>query len=163
MPDEFDVDAYLSEIYQDEAFGEALFARLAEQARDPQQVACWRLLERLERVVKNRLARELERRGRDTSVEPRRIDNGHRYAAALAGADWPEQMFAFQEQIRIYTEDFRLAHARAPVDAKSATEFVLAHEQALLHFFEHEVAGTSTGSRDPIVAFLERHDPGGFC
>jgi hypothetical protein len=54
-----------------------------------------------------------------------------------------------------------LAHARAPVDALAATEFVLAHEQALLHFFEHEVAGTSTGSRDPIIAFLERHDPDG--
>lgn len=154
MPD-FDLPAYLDDIYQGEVLGEAFFALLAERESDDAESAKWRVLEHLERHVKQRLRSELETRGLPAQEDPARVAEGRKMAAGLGALPRAERMKALRDLLPAYVERYRAADEAAPAELRELTGFVLGHEEALLAFAEREVAGEGAKSTHPVEAFLQ--------
>jgi cytochrome P450 len=151
----FDPGRYLLDAYRGEILGEALFALSAEREDEPGRVQKWRLLERLERHVKQRLRPVLEGRGLPTGEHASSVEEGRKLAVALSHTPWRARMEAIAAGVRGYVEEFRAAEAAAPADLRELARFVLGHEQALLEFFEREGAGDGDTSAKPVAAFLD--------
>jgi hypothetical protein len=150
-----DVERYLKDAYQGEVVGEAFFALFAEREREERAEARWRVLERLERHVKERLRAELERRGLDGTEEPGKVEEGRKAALRLGALPPERSMRLLRDAVAAFVEGFRRACDAAPADLGETARFVLAHEEVLLAFAERHLAGDPSGACEPVLAFLE--------
>lgn len=126
----------LEEAFQGEVLGEAFFALLAERADDPAQISGWRLLERLERHVKTRLAEELARLGKGAAEDAARRQVGHDLACGVSKLEWDVQCNALAGSVRGTLEETREAQAGAPPELSNIFDLFVRHEEALLGFAE---------------------------
>jgi len=147
-----DPQQFLNEAYQGEVLGEAFFALMAEREDQPEHVARWHHVERLERHVKNRLRDELERLGMAAEPDPARIETGGELARGLSTLGWEKARSAIVESVRGDMAGMRETVDAVPADMQEIARLFLGHEEALLRFFES--GGEVAGEDDPVGRFL---------
>jgi cytochrome P450 len=141
-------EAFLTEAYQGEVLGEALFALLAEREDDSERIPHWRLLERLERHVKTRLRDELERRGLPTAEDNARRESGRSLASALSQLNWKARCDAIASKVSGEITSSRKALEDMPPELHEIVRLFIGHEEALLGFF------TEGGNEKHVEEFL---------
>ncbi|MFP8878575.1 MAG: cytochrome P450 [Myxococcota bacterium] len=154
MPPSSKPEVFLSRAYQGEVLGEALFALLAERESDSGRGSHWRLLERLERHVKNRLRGELQRLRLPIAEDSGQRDTGRSLACAISKLDWKAQCDAIARRVRDTLAESREALDSIPPEFGEITRFFIGHEEALLGFTEEY------GAENHVAGFLEQtHAP----
>jgi hypothetical protein len=148
-----DYAGYVSERYQGEVYGEALFRALAEQSRDEAQRAKLRVLEQLERETKELLRAEVAALGLDTSESAERWSEGEALAKRLRDLPWEVFMKAFLKEVQRLVAEFEACERLAPPGKETLLRHVTAHERALGRFAELELGG-APGSLEPVQALF---------
>lgn len=153
-----DRTTYLKEIetaYQAEVRGEATFTTLAERATNPDEIAIWRTLARLEATTRARLIPLMERHGIDTSPseEQRRLgcERGEKRAAAGFAAIVKSMTETLQPYLTLYAQ----LEAEGPAEDRKELVCLNAHEIALHEFATRAHAGRGRQALEPVEAFLD--------
>lgn len=152
-------DSYLgrvTESYQGEVFGEAIFREMAARADDPETAYKWRVLERLEAETKERLKPLVAALGGDVNEDPAGVEKGVRLADKWSQQSWGQIMEWFQSELPKYVRFFEKLEADARSEDRELLARVTAHEVALEEFAAHEVAGRAAQSLEPVLALLDR-------
>lgn len=155
-------DGYLervTEAYQGEVFGEAIFAAMAARADDPEAVYKWRVLGRLEAETKERLKPLVAALGGEVREDPAGVEKGARLAEKWSQQSWGEIMGWFQAELPKYVRFFEKLEADARAEDRELLARVTAHEVALEEFAALEVAGRVNESLEPVLALLDRPPP----
>jgi hypothetical protein len=149
----------LTELYQGEILGEALFsAMLASAENDDQRLKLASMLQ-LETETKARLRPAMVALGLSIQEDPAMREQALATASALAGASWIEKMTALNHEL---TTTFvpRFAeiaeHARASGNQSHAelADSMVAHEAALLELTRRELNGEAGSSVEPVALLL---------
>jgi hypothetical protein len=149
-----DYAGYVSERYQGEVYGEAVFRALADHARDETLKAKLRVLEQLERETKDLLRAEVAALGLDTRESAERWAEGEALAARLRDLPWAVFMKGFLAEVRKLVAAFEESERLAPPGKEPLLRHVTAHERALGEFAELELGG-ATNSLAPVKALLK--------
>jgi hypothetical protein len=149
---------YLKEIetaYQAEVRGEATFTTLAERATNPEEVAIWRTLARLEATTRERLIPLMERHGIDTSPseEQRRLGRERGEKRAVAG--FAAIVNSMTETLKPYLTLYARLEAEGPAEDRKELVCLNAHEAALHEFATRAHAGQGRRALEPVEAFLD--------
>ena len=151
-------DDYLDRVtrsYQGEVFGEAIFHDMAAKSADAETTYKWRVLEQLERETKQRLKPLVAELGGDVKEDPSSFSEGLHLAEKWAQQSWDELMVWFRDELPPYVRFFEKLEADARSEDRELLAAVTAHEKALLAFAEHEIAGRTDRSVEPVLALLD--------
>ena len=143
----------VSELYQGEVLGEALFSRLAELAGSPEHRYKLATMLQLESETKVRLRPFLSRL--ELSVvesEEHRLE-GRRMAEDLAALGWQGFIHRFHSQIQQYIDRYEYILSLGPESDRPILMSMVSHERALLSFLSAELDGDTQNS---IAAVLEQ-------
>ena len=152
-------DEYLDRVlesYQGEVFGEAIFGEMAAKSADAKNSYKWRVLAQLERETKERLKPLVAELGGEVEEDASAFSKGRHIAAKWAKQSWDENMIWFRDELPKYISFFEKLEADARSQDREVLAAVTAHEVALLAFAEHEIAGRSDTSVEPVLALLDR-------
>lgn len=144
----------ISELYQGEVLGEALFNRMLDDVTDPGQrhlVAC---MLQLETETKARLRPAVAERGLPLAEDPVIRAEGEQVAAALAPMAWLEKMARLADGVGgRYLPRYQALAAGAETADAEITASMVEHEEALLAAVRRAADGDLAGA----VAAVEPH------
>jgi hypothetical protein len=144
----------LLEWYCGEVGGEAFFAALAQDARNPEQAAKWRKLAELEHHVADRLRTELTARGVEIPAAAADLRRGLDNARQYAHLSWGEGLGRLRGELVGYVRYFEATESRMPDDVRSLARFVTDHERALLEFVTRELEADGQESLESVLRLL---------
>jgi hypothetical protein len=152
-----DSNGFLSEAFQGEVLGEALFALLAEREDEADRVAQWRRLEHLERHVKARLRAELKRLGGPVGEDPAKRGDGRNLAVGLSALGADAAGAAIAAEVRNNIERTRKALTTLSGKEEAAARFYLGHQRAIVAYLDSQGAAEDPKGEadDPVKRFLE--------
>lgn len=145
---------YLTERFQGEVYGEAVFQAMAEAEADPDMRWKWRVLETLERETKEYLDRALRVRGHEVKPSDEAWAQGRKLGTRLAGVPRAVFLPGLRGEVQKFVAEYEAAEALAPADGRVIAQHVTAHERAILDFTDLELAGRGTESPSPVLALL---------
>jgi len=137
--------AYVEERFQGEVYGEALFRTMADLCEAPERARKFRVLQQLEREMKELLLPAVRESGGPGEESLARISEGEALGTQLAKAPWQGLMRGFQKELEVFVQEFEHAEGLAPPGKESLLQHVTAHERALLDFATRELAGDERG------------------
>jgi hypothetical protein len=149
-----DFAVYLTERFQGEVYGEAVFAGMADAETDADARYKWRVLEALERETKEFLERALRERGAEAEPSDEARIQGEKFGRRLASVPRATLMAGFRSEVAKFVAEYEAAEALAPADGLAIARHVTAHERAILEFVDRELAGRVTESVEPVLALL---------
>lgn len=144
---------YINEWFQGEVYGEALFGTMADLCTDPALARKLRVLEQLEREMKELLLPAVREAGNPGDENPERIAEGRSDGARLANTPWREVMSGFRAELPAVLMQFQRVQALGPPGKEHLLRQLTAHEQALLDFAIGELEG-KPDSLEPVWALL---------
>jgi hypothetical protein len=151
---------YLKEIetaYQAEVRGEATFTTLAERATDPDEIAIWRTLARLEATTRARLLPLMRRHGIDATPDEAQRQRGRERGAKRAADGFATTVQSMTESLLPYLTLYAQLEAQGPAADRQELACLNAHEIALHEFATRAHAGGGRASLEPVEAFLHGH------
>ncbi len=151
-------DSYLEGIrsaWLGERFGEVFFDALAERTEDESLRNKWQTLARLEHVTGMKMAALLESHGEE-AVTHDSVEVGEEILSQYTSAPHLDAMMGMKDVVEKAIVRFDQLLAVAPESDVPAVQFLVAHEQALLDFVEHEIAGNGDHALDATEALLSQ-------
>jgi hypothetical protein len=152
--DEDGIEKLWVQAYQGEVLGEILFDRLAaimDDRAEPGHAASLRVLTTLERRTKEETAPALTRAGIPTAPDQEQVDLAEALAEGSAQTPWQDLMSATVAITGQFIPLYRRIGELNPSELAVA-ELLVAHEEALRHFAEAELAGDTATSLGPVLA-----------
>lgn len=150
-----DQSEYLSELYQGEVLGEALFNKMLADLDNNRERYVVATMLQLETETKARLRQVVVRRGLDPTEESTQRTAGERVATQLASMNWLEKMQRLQQGVGDnYLPRYKeIAQTAAPEDAE-IVGYMIEHETSLLDVVARELDGRVNDSVETVVAQL---------
>ncbi|MEH6556973.1 MAG: hypothetical protein V7459_02540 [Oceanicoccus sp.] len=140
----------LSELYQGEILGEALFDQMLTYFQSPDHQYKLSLLLQLETETKARLRPALALLGIDFKEQAEFRKAGLDIASSLKGKSWEETMVTLRDIVEPAVSHYKEIASCAPPEYLGITELMVAHEKSLYDFFQLELEGSGELSIDKI-------------
>ena len=140
----------LSELYQGEILGEALFDQMLTYFQSPDKQYKLSLLLQLETETKARLRPALALLGIDFKEQAEFRKIGLDIASSLKGKSWEETMVTLREIVEPAVSRYKEIASCAPPEYIEIAEFMVAHENSLYEFLQLELDGKGELSIDKI-------------
>jgi len=145
----------ISEMYQGELLGEALFSRAAALARSDEQRFKLCVLLQLETETKARLRPLVAQLGLDLVEDEAFRAEGLRLGDELGALPWIDFLRTLERELKVYVTKYQRIADLAPVSERQVPQSMVEHEQALLAFVRAELAEPgSPRSLDAVNALL---------
>jgi len=149
--------AGITEMYQGEVLGEALFDRMLDLFDDPMQRYKVATMLQLESETVTRLRPTVLELGLELSAADESRTLGIKWAESLDGVSWDELMVKLGDGLEPYIERYGEIVEQAPPQYQAIARSMLVHEKSLKRFTEFELAGDTEHSLDDVIAQL--HHP----
>ncbi|MFP6680696.1 MAG: hypothetical protein VCB07_00730 [Gammaproteobacteria bacterium] len=147
----------LTEMYQGEMLGVAIFDRMLPFFDDPVEHYKVATMLQLETETVARLRPTMLALGLDLAEKGDPGSLGQRVADNLKGLKWDELMLQLRDLVKPYVERYSEIVKIAPEKYRSIAESMVVHEESLYRFAELELIGDSEHSLDDVIAQL--HHP----
>jgi hypothetical protein len=144
----------LSELYQGEVLGEAVFTGLLPHLDDDRQRYVVATMLQLETETKARLRPIAVARGLDITEDPAQRAAGAGLAAELASSSWREKMQVVHDAGGAYLDRYREIAALAGPEDAEITGYMVEHEASLFEVGKRELAGETASSVELVVPQL---------
>ncbi len=148
--------ADLRRLFASERLGVAMFATLVYLTRNPAKAQKWQLLLALERKTLAELYTLTSTLSVNPPWTPVAVLSGYLYGILLALLPWKLNMQILLSGTRSYLPLFERVKAQAEPPFEEISSYLLAHEQALKAFIEHELIGNSHRAALIITQILDR-------
>ncbi len=147
----------LTEMYQGEMLGVAIFDRMLPFFDDPIEHYKVATMLQLETETVARLRPTMLALGLDLAESGDPGSSGQQVADSLKGLKWDELMMRLRDLVKPYVDRYKQIVTTAPEEYRSIAESMVVHEESLYRFTELELAGNSEHSLDDVIAQL--HHP----
>lgn len=145
----------ISEMYQGELLGEALFSRAAALARTDDQRFKLCVLLQLESETKARLRPLVARLGLNLVEDESFRTEGLRLGDELGALPWTEFLETLGRELELYVTKYQSIADLAPPSDRPIAQSMVDHERALLSFVNAELSGTNADrSLEAVNALL---------
>jgi hypothetical protein len=158
-------DEYLAgvnELYQGEVIGEGLTSSLLASCAAEQKHIISLLLQ-VESEAKIRLRPFLYRLGLSLQEDEQMRAAGIAFAATLKDVSWEKAVIPLAELSKPYLQRYRALLAAAPDTDKDDVAYMVAHEHAIINYFELEAQGQGREGIPGLLALLNYPLPTGVA
>jgi hypothetical protein len=152
--------AGVNELYQGEVIGEGLTSSLLATCA-PEQKLIISLLLQVESEAKIRLRPFLYRLGLSLQEDEQLRASGIAFAATLKDVPWQTAVTPLAELSKPYLERYRALLAAAPDSDRDYVAYMVAHEEAIINYFELEAQGKGREGMPDLLALLNYPLPTG--
>jgi hypothetical protein len=142
------------ELYQGEVIGEGLTSSLLATCAEEQKFIISLLLQ-VEGEAKIRLRPFLFRLGISLQEDESMRGAGIAFAATLKDVPWRTAVTSLAALSRPYLDRYRLLEAAAPERDRKHVAYMVAHEQAIVDYFELEAQGRGRDGINGLLALLD--------
>jgi len=160
-----EIEQYLAgirELYQGEVLGEGLTSQLLAICADEEKFVVSLLLQ-VESEAKVRLRPFLFKLGISVQEDESMREAGVAFAATLKDVPWRTAVAELAELSKPYLERYRLLEAAAPAADLEHVSYMVAHEQAIVDYFELEACGKGQDGIAGLQALLHYPLPLASC
>ena len=127
---------------------------MAARATNPDEIAIWRTLARLEATTRARLIPLMERHGIDTSPDEEQRRRGRERGEKRAALGFSATIQSMTETLPPYVTLYARLEAEAPTEDRKELACLNAHEVALHAFATRALTGDGRQALEPVEAFL---------